>query len=148
MIHIIKATEEHLQKILEIGQGSISPAWTYKMLKDELDKGDSTFYAAADNTVKGFIVIRKVDEDAEILQIAVDDTARRRGIGDMLMKAVLEYVQESNLKSIFLEVRSSNIAAVRLYKKHGFINNRVRKDYYNDPIEDATIMIRKTHEFI
>ena len=56
--------------------------------------------------------------------------------------AVISHMVENDLLSLFLEVRKSNLAAVNLYKKHGFINVRVRKDYYNDPVEDAIVMTR------
>jgi len=140
MIKIVKATEEHLAEILRIGNELISPAWTYDFLLNELNKDDSLIMVASDNYLKGFVVMRQVGDDGEILQIAVDKTAQRSGIGDLLMDAALDHSRENKFNSIFLEVRDSNIAAVSLYKKHGFKAVRVRKDYYNDPVEDAIVM--------
>jgi len=145
LIRIIKAAKAHLQRILEIGHDSISPAWTFGMLQNELEKGDSIILIAEQDELSaclGFVVFRRVGDDGEILQIAVDNSARRCGIGDKLMDAVISHMVENDLLSLFLEVRKSNLAAVNLYKKHGFINVRVRKDYYNDPVEDAIVMTR------
>jgi len=152
MINIVEATEEHLPSILEIGKEAISPNWTYNILLNELNNGDSTFIVAvpckSDKTDEpspcliGFVVLRQVGDDGEILQIAVDKSSRRCGVGDLLMTAAIDYAAEEGFMSVFLEVRESSTAAVSLYKKHGFEPIRTRKDYYNDPIEDAIIMKR------
>ena len=90
--------------------------------------------------VLGFAIFRRVGDDGELLQIAVDKVARGSGISDLLMTDVIEYAKKESLNSVFLEVRSSNEAAVNLYLKHGFTTIRVRKNYYDDPVEDALIM--------
>jgi len=143
MISIVKATEEHLPGILGIGQEAISPSWTYSFLLTEFNKCDSQFFVAINNDVIGFVVLRQVGDDGEILQIAVDKSARRGGVGDLLMVAALDYSREREFGSVFLEVRKGNIAAICLYEKHGFELIRTRKDYYNNPIEDAIIMKRE-----
>jgi len=96
-------------------------------------------------TVLGFLILRKMGDDGELLQIAVRSAARRRGVADLLMGAMLQYASENALKSIFLEVRRSNDSAIGLYKKHGFKTVRMRKGYYNSPVEDALIMTRTLH---
>ena len=96
-----------------------------------------------DAVIVGFIILRRAADEGELFQIAVDKAARRRGIADMLMSAALEYAGDNALKSLYLEVRKSNDAAIALYKKHGFKTVRHRKDYYISPIEDAVIMRRE-----
>jgi len=144
MINIVKATKEHLPEILRIGQELISPSWTYSFLSDEFNNGDSRFFTAINDSVCGFIIFRKVGGDGEILQIAVDKKTQRHGIGDLLIEAVKSYAQNNELSSIFLEVRKSNTAAVRLYEKHGFKPLRIRKDYYSDPVEDAIVFYQSS----
>ena len=90
----------------------------------------------------GFAVFRRVGGDGELLQIAVDESARRKGVGDTLMSAVLDYALTNDCTSVFLEVRSGNTAAIGLYEKHDFSTVRVRKDYYDCPVEDALVMSR------
>jgi len=145
MIKIKKATEENLQRISEIEQEAISPPWSYEALQSEINNDDAYFIIAMDNSAKpplcvGFAILRQVGDDAELLQIVVDKPARGRGVGDLLMNSVLKYVKEKPLESVFLEVRSSNTAAVKLYEKHGFTTVRIRKSYYNRPVEDALVM--------
>ena len=107
---------------------------------------------AVDESVCGFVIIRRMGDEGELLQIAVDKAARRHGVADVLMESALFYASMNFLKSVFLEVRVSNFAAIELYKKHGFVSVRTRKDYYDDPAEDAMIMerevIRKNENFI
>ncbi|NLA86564.1 MAG: ribosomal protein S18-alanine N-acetyltransferase, partial [Clostridiales bacterium] len=77
---------------------------------------------------------------AELYQIAVREDMRRRGVADSLMAAALAYCRENHIDSLYLEVRKSNEAAIRLYQKHGFKNAGRRKNYYSNPVEDAVVM--------
>jgi len=90
--------------------------------------------------VLGFVILRRMGDEGELLQIAVDSAARRCGVGDLLMGAALRYARDNALRTVFLEVRKSNEAAIALYWKHGFNSVRLRKDYYSDPVEEAVVM--------
>jgi len=148
LFNIIETTEEHLEQIFDIEREAISPNWSYEALFEEMSREDSFFVVAMDYTeepspcVLGFAILRQVGDDGELLQIAVEQSTRHKGVGDSLMMAVLKNAEENELSSVFLEVRSSNTIAVKLYEKHGFSTVRVRSDYYNSPVEDALIMMR------
>jgi len=154
LVDIAKAVNDDLQQIIEIENEAFSPPWTFDDLSGEINRDDSYFIIAAETTkdstlyrsplsIRGFAVLRQVGEDAELLKIAVRTSARRSGVGDMLMTAVLKNASEkAACNSIFLEVRRSNKAAVMLYEKHGFTVIRTRKDYYDKPVEDALIMAK------
>ena len=66
---------------------------------------------------------------------------RRQGIAEALLDAYIQYGRE-HLAFLTLEVRPSNQAAVALYCKHGFQEAGRRKDYYQDPTEDALLLTR------
>ena len=87
----------------------------------------------------GFALLRCFD-DAELIRIAVDTKQRRHGIGERLLDNLLQEARTREIHNIFLEVRSSNVPAIRLYEKAGFINAGIRKGYYSNPTEDAIIM--------
>ena len=143
MINIQKATEDDIPRILEIEQESNSPPWTHGALLNELYKTDSYFIIAVNNVnIIGFAILSKTGDDGELLKIAVDKFARKTGIGNLLIKAIIDYATENELESIFLEVRISNEPALNLYKKHGFKPVRTRKNYYTDPVEDALNMVK------
>ena len=142
---IREATEGDIPRILEIENDTITPPWTHGALLSELYRDDCYFAVSIgpDPGIQGFVILRKMSEDeGELLQIAVDKTARLRGVADLLMGAALRYAENRSLKAVFLEVRRSNDAAIALYKKHGFVTVRVRKGYYSDPAEDAVAMAR------
>ena len=160
MISIAMATEREISQIYNIEKEAFSPPWTHNALLNELSKDDSYFIIAKENTTKlssivepspacraqhtilGFALMRQVGDDGELLKIATDKTARRKGVGDLLMTAVLDKAKSNSFPSVFLEVRSGNTAAIRLYKKHSFKEVRIRKNYYTNPIEDAVIMAK------
>jgi len=165
MIIVADAAEADLPRILEIEREAISPPWTHGALLSELYSEDSFFAVARSERsalsegeiqtyhpvtsqayydVMGFVILRRMGNEGELLQIAVDKAARRGGFADSLMKAALGFAEESKLVSIFLEVRQGNGAAIALYKKHGFKPVRTRKGYYSDPTEDALVMKRET----
>lgn len=76
-------------------------------------------------------------EHGELLMIGVNPSYQRQKIGQLLLEELINYTKQQNIQRIFLEVRASNQAAIALYKKVGFIINRIRKDYYDNPQEDA-----------
>jgi len=147
MINTRPATEEDIPRILEIEREVISPPWTHGALLSEVYNDDSFFVVAAGQhgIIQGFTILRRFADEAELLQIAVDSSVRRRGVADALMAAALEFSAHSALRSVFLEVRKSNEAAIMLYKKHGFKPVRFRKDYYSYPTEDAVVMSLSNH---
>jgi ribosomal-protein-alanine N-acetyltransferase len=90
--------------------------------------------AEADTVVVGFLVWRAVAPDeAEILNLAVHPGFRRRGVA-------LELLRGLSMPEIFLEVRAGNQAARALYQRAGFEQCGVRRDYYDNPMEDAIVM--------
>jgi ribosomal-protein-alanine N-acetyltransferase len=96
--------------------------------------------AAADDRVVGYGAATGAWEDGEILNVAVSGTARRQGIGGILLDAAISALREQRVERVFLEVRESNTAARGLYKSRGFAEISVRRGYYRRPVEDAVVM--------
>ena len=95
------------------------------------------FVAEQDGAVRGFLASRQTTPgEREILFIAVDPAYRRRGIG----KRLLDHELAGRCCEWFLEVRASNLAAIRLYESLGFQTAGRRQDYYLDPPEPAIVM--------
>ena len=80
-----------------------------------------------------------VAEEWEIENIAVADSARRRGLGTRLLGEILDLARASGAAAVFLEVRESNRAARALYEKWAFLESGSRCGYYADPQEDAIL---------
>lgn len=88
----------------------------------------------------GFIMYVELAETADILDIIVDDDYRNRKIASCLMDYMISNLKES-VKLLTLEVRASNVPAIRLYEKFGFSIIHTRKQYYGN--EDAYLMGRR-----
>jgi [ribosomal protein S18]-alanine N-acetyltransferase len=80
------------------------------------------------------------ETEAELESIVVEAGARRKGLGEALIKALLTRLEREGVSRLRLEVRSSNIAAIALYNACGFRRAGLRKRYYRDPEEDAVQM--------
>ena len=94
---------------------------------------------AEDLTIVGFIMVRTLGPEWEIENVAVLPTARRCGIGESLVGAVLRQAQAAQAESLILEVRASNAAARGLYASAGFLEVGHRPGYYSSPSEDAIL---------
>ncbi|MEM1317603.1 MAG: ribosomal protein S18-alanine N-acetyltransferase [Pseudomonadota bacterium] len=88
----------------------------------------------------GFNIIRQTAFDAEILSIAVDNRARRSGLGGMLMREAIRRLQSDRIGELFLEVDASNAAATALYRKLGFAEVGRREGYYDGGAGHALVM--------
>jgi ribosomal-protein-alanine N-acetyltransferase len=96
------------------------------------DAGDSA-------RVLAFVVVWYVVDEVHVLNIATDPRARRRGLGTTLVRTVIDFARAEGAKQMLLEVRRSNLDAIRLYRGAGFFVQGVRRRYYPDD-EDAIEM--------
>ena len=136
-----------LADILDLENEAFTCPWSENNFREAFDSPHITVFAAVDetagNALTGFSCLMSYDSEGEILNIAVRLSARKHGIGQMLMDAMLNEGTSKGVTDFFLEVRESNAAARHLYEKNGFESLGVRKRYYSKPVEDAVIM-RKT----
>jgi ribosomal-protein-alanine N-acetyltransferase len=79
-------------------------------------------------------------DDAHVTTIAVDPVHRGKGVGELLLNALIDHAYELGARQITLEVRVSNTSAQHLYLKYGFQPAGTRTRYYTDNGEDALIM--------
>jgi ribosomal-protein-alanine N-acetyltransferase len=88
-------------------------------------------------TIVGFAAFHRVMDEAELRNMAVAPTHQRQGVGRALLAEGQKRLLEQGVRQIHLEVRASNVPAQRLYFSAGFSLRARRRDYYNDPQEDA-----------
>ena len=116
-------------------------SWSEEALQEAaLLLGVAAFVSARGDFISGIVIGRQVLDEAEILNLAVRKSERRRGEGRALVQRVLQQFVERQVSRVFLEVRESNTGAISFYRGVGFQATGVRRDYYRDPIEAATVM--------
>jgi len=90
-----------------------------------------------------FLIARQMGEEAEILNLAVEQGSRRRGEGGALLNAAVEQFRALGVSRVFLEVRESNAVGMAFYKNRGFSEAGRRPGYYREPPEAAIVMEKK-----
>lgn len=90
--------------------------------------------------IAGYVVALDAADEGEILNLAVAEGGRRRGLGRALVEAIVAALSERGVRQVYLEVRESNAAARALYAGFGFKDVGRRKAYYRRPVEDAIVL--------
>jgi [ribosomal protein S18]-alanine N-acetyltransferase len=145
MIRVRAAHPGDMARLVEIASHSATAArWNQaeygKLFSSPAARGLVALVIEEGDGVKGFLVGRQVAEDEwEIENVAVSGPARRRGLGSRLLGEFLALVRDRRGKNVFLEARETNRAARALYEKWAFIEAGRRKNYYQEPCEDAVI---------
>ena len=143
-VHIVPMNADHLDEVAELERICFSTPWSRNMLAEELDNACSAFLVAVDanDKVVGYAGLQVVLDEGYIANVAVEEAARRHGVGSALMDVYCRFGQ-AHLSFLTLEVRASNTSAIQLYLKHEFEEVGRRKNFYSNPKEDAIIMTRE-----
>ena len=107
--------------------------FTYKLTEKEFSTNPYLkiiTYVEKDKII-GFLLYSLIYDRIEIEQFEIEKEERGKGIGDKLLKYLIEKYKNHNIKNITLEVREDNLVAINLYKKYGFKTVALRKKYYN-----------------
>ncbi len=92
-----------------------------------------------ESTIRGFLIARCLRDEWEIENIVVDKEFRRSGVGSSLVQKLVAEARTAGVSAVILEVRESNVPAMRLYESIGFKPEGRRKNYYQHPAEDAVL---------
>lgn len=136
---------DDLDVVEEIERESYPTPWSRSMFDAELRKPSSLAIGAfgdGDELVGYAFVSRYVDA-WHVMNVAVADSYRRRGIASALLERLFEVTSADPRRGYTLEVRVSNSGAIRLYERLGFEARGIRRGYYTDNREDALIMWRE-----
>lgn len=135
---------EHIEEIENLEKLCFSLPWSRQALISQLPDDMHIFIAAIgdDRRVLGYVGMMYVLDEGYISNVAVSPEYRRLGIADSLINALIDRAKEKDLSFVTLEVRMSNTTAIELYRKHGFSEVGLRKNYYTKPTEDAILMTR------
>ena len=133
---------QDLEEIKDVLLSDFDDFWSYEVLREEL-LSDSSLYIVAkkQNEIIGFAGIKIIIDEADIMNIVVKKSYRNNGIGSLLLENLILTSNKKNLNFINLEVDCKNTIAINLYKKFGFEEISLRKNYYKN--NDAMIMKKK-----
>ena len=135
---------ENIEDIENLEKQCFSVPWSRQALISQLPDDMHIFLAAfdGDGRVLGYVGMMYVLDEGYIYNVAVSPEFRRLGVADRLIESLVLRAKEKDLSFVTLEVRRSNAPAIELYRKNGFSDVGLRKNYYTKPTEDAILMTR------
>lgn len=135
-------TEADVDQVADLERRVFPDPWPRQAFLDALSEpGTGAFVVKrTDGLVAGHGICRSISDEGEILNLAIEPALRGLGLGSHLLDSMLGWLAARGARAVFLEVRRSNQAAVRLYQKAGFATSGVRRAYYRLPVEDALTM--------
>ena len=134
-------TMEDCEQVAAIEAVSFSMPWSLKAFAETMQKANFRYFVAEDaGEIIGYCGFLFVLDEAEIPNVCVKASARQKGVGKKMMSFLMEEAAKLGLAVLYLEVRESNVAARRLYESLGFIENGIRKNFYEQPTENAVLM--------
>lgn len=133
--------EKDLDRVCEMETASFSMPWKREDFVDLMKDSNSEYIVLeADGYVAGAAGYTFNGFEGYINNVVIDEKFRGRGLGKVLMEGLLNIGREKGVTEFTLEVRVGNLPANRLYESLGFVNEGVRKNFYEKPVEDANVL--------
>lgn len=144
MIKIREMQLDDLEQVMIIEEANFSVPWTETGFFTFLLREDTLFLVAEEEEkILGYCGVVTVQDEGDITNVAVEKNSQNQGIGKKLLEEMFHRTQKAGVCRLFLEVRAGNAAALHLYEKMGFVQMGIRKNYYEQPVEDGVVMMRE-----
>ncbi len=141
---IVSGSSDDVTSVCALARQCLPEAWSERNLRSSLAAGFDLLLTKQNDTLLGYLLSSDVLDEIHIMQLVVAPQHRRRGIASSLLQTLVS--NSTDMNSLQLEVRASNIAARRFYHKAGFVVCGRRKNYYaassSQTAEDAILMQR------
>ncbi|MFJ5762999.1 ribosomal protein S18-alanine N-acetyltransferase [Neobacillus sp. NPDC093182] len=134
--------EEDIDQILEVEHASFATPWSREAFYNEIYNNKFAVYIVLeeDDKIIGYCGAWVVIDEAHVTNVAILPEYRGRHLGEALLRKMMTVAKDMGARSMTLEVRVTNNVAQSLYRKLGFQNGGIRKNYYTDNQEDALVM--------
>ena len=143
-LQIKPLTEEYVDQVCVLEEEAFSMPWHRESFLEMILNKDACYLVGLmEEEVVASCGLRNIVGDGEITNVVTKTSARGRGIGKQMLLKLLEEGTAMGVEAFTLEVRKSNDAAIHLYEKLGFVTEGIRKNFYEDPTEDALIMWKR-----
>lgn len=127
--------------VVEIQAGSPETSqWPKKDYESVGRDGSRGWVVDEAGSVTGFLIARLIADEVEILNFAVDQRMRRRGVGKRLLSEAMAWAGRNGAARAYLEVREGNQSGVEFYRAQGFRAVGMRPNYYFNPPDDAILL--------
>lgn len=136
-----KMTERDIEVIAKLERDIFSDAWTKQSIHETSGQSQAFITVAEeDGDVNAYCIIYHVMDEGEIARVAVDEKHRGQGVGRELLDYTCEICREKGVTRLLLDVREGNMNARNFYRKYGFVEDGIRKNFYQMPVEHAILM--------
>jgi len=140
-IRIVPFELADLDALMEIEDQSFAVPWSRASYEELWPLPNISIWVAKEaGALVGYYLLQCVGDEAELHTYAVKPESRRRGIGEHLLRHMVEELKRRRVRRVFLQVRPSNAPARALYDKMGFAPVGIRRRYYRDNDEDAFVL--------
>ena len=140
-LRIERMQPEDVRAVMDLVRRCFATPWSEIAYRSEISSSAGYYLVArVGGQLVGFGGAWLVVDEAHLTTLGVEPSLRRHGIGERLLAAILQEARRRGVRRASLEVRESNLAAIRLYEKYGFLPVARRRGYYSDNGEDALVM--------
>ena len=141
----IKAlTEEYVDAVCVLEEEAFSMPWHRESFLEMIQNKDACYLVGIlDDVVVASCGLRNIVGDGEITNVVTNAGMRGKGIGRKMLLKLMEEGVNMGVEAFTLEVRKSNAGAIHLYESLGFVTEGIRKNFYEEPVEDALIMWKR-----
>lgn len=148
MLTIREMTIDDVDQVCVLEEMAFSMPWHKESFIEMIENKDALYLVVEEAEAPGKVIaccgLLSIVGEGDITNVVVHPDAREKGIGyRMLTELLVRGEKEFGIKEYTLEVRQSNIGAIRLYEKLGFLQEGVRKNFYEAPVENAVIMWKR-----
>lgn len=143
-VNIKPLTEEYVDQVCVLEEEAFSMPWHKESFLEMIANENACYLVAlVGEEVVASCGLRHIVGEGEITNVVTKNTMRGKGIGRQILLRLLEEGAQLGAEAFTLEVRVSNAPAIHLYESLGFVSEGVRKNFYEEPTEDALIMWKR-----
>jgi len=141
MTEIRRISENDIEMVASLEMEIFPDPWSVKSIKETHENQSAYIFGAyKEGILIGYAIFYYVLDEGEIARIAVSPSYRRQGVAEQIFAGLLEFCAEKEIVRLLLDVRVSNEAAIAFYRKSGFSDDGIRKNFYDNPKEHALLM--------
>ena len=142
-ISVREADTFDIPKIAKLEKENFSLPWSENAILESMEQKTLFLVAEKDGNIIGYMGLTMILDEGYVTNVAVSKDFRKMGVGTLLMNKAIDSAFLKGLSFISLEVRASNQSAISLYERLAFKKEGLRKNFYDNPKEDAIIMTRR-----